>query len=141
MALEQTLCTSFKLQLLSAVHDFSTDVFKIALYTSAATNNADTTAYSATNEVAASGTYVAGGQILTGVVVTSSGTTAYVDWTTDPQWTGATITARSALIYNSSKSDYAVAVLDFGSDKTVTSGPFTVTLPAPGATTALIRLK
>ncbi len=141
MALEQTQCTSFKLQLLSAVHDFSTDVFKIALYTNLSAMNADTTVYTTTNEVAASGTYVAGGQILTGVALASSGTTVYVDWTTDPQWTSVTFTARSALIYNSSKSNYAVAVLDFGSDKTAVSNTFKVTLPAPGADTALIRIK
>lgn len=139
MAISQAMCTSFKQELLQGTHVFGTDTFNIAMYTSAATLDASTTVYAATNEVGASGTYVAGGQALSGVVVSTSTTTAYVDWTTDPQWTGATITARGALIYNATKTNKAVAVLDFGADKTSTAGTFTIQLPAAGAT-AILRI-
>ena len=138
MAITQALCTSYKKELLDGVHE-AADVYKIALYTSAATLDAGTTAYSATNEVVGTG-YTAGGVTLAGFVTAQSGTTAWVDWTTDPQWTAATITARGALIYNSSQSNKAVAVLDFGSDKTSTNGTFTVVLPVADASNALIRL-
>lgn len=114
-------------------------MYKIALYTSLATLGATTTAYSTTNEVVGVG-YTAGGMTLSGFSVTTSGTTAVLDWTTDPLWTGATITARGALIYNSSKSNKAVYVLDFGTDKISTSSGFAVTLPVPDATTGLIKL-
>ncbi len=136
MAIVQTQCTSFKEQLLKAVHDFSTDTFKIALYTSAASLGASTTVYATTNEVVAAG-YTAGGNTLTGVAVTASGTTAYVDFA-DTTWTTST-TARGALIYNSSKANKAVAVLDFGADKTSTN-TFTVQMPPNSATDALIRI-
>jgi len=136
------LCTSFKTEILQGVHDFTNgtgDTFKIALYTSSATLDAATTAYSATNEV--SGTaYVAGGEALTSVTPTSSGTTAYVDFN-DAVWPLATITARGALIYNSTAAgNPAVAVLDFGADKTSTGGDFTVVMPATGASTAIVRV-
>ena len=130
----QTQTTSFKKELYQAVHDFTTDTFKIALYTASADLNAATTAYSATNEVSGSG-YSAGGVVLTGVVLGSSDYTAYVNF--DNVVFGASVTARCALIYNSSKSNKSVAVLDFGSDKT--SASFTVTMPSTTATTALIR--
>lgn len=136
MAINQTQCTSFKLEILEAVHDFTTDTFKIALYTSAASLGASTTVYAATNEVVGTG-YVAGGIALTGTTVLSSGTTAYVDFA-DATWT-ANITARGALIYNSSKSNKAVAVLDFGADKTSTS-TFTVQMPPNTASDAIIRI-
>lgn len=136
MAIVQTQCTSFKLQLLQAVHDFTTDTFKIALYTSAASLGASTTVYAATNEVVATG-YTAGGNTLTGVSALSSGTTAYVDFA-DTTWTTST-TARGALIYNSTKANKAVAVLDFGADKTSTN-TFTVQMPPNSATDALIRI-
>jgi len=136
MAINQTQCTSFKLEILEAVHDFTTDTFKIALYTSAASLGASTTVYAATNEVVGTG-YVAGGIALTGVSVLSSGTTAYVDFA-DATWT-ANITARGALIYNSSKSNKAVAVLDFGADKT-SSNTFTVQMPPNTASDAIIRI-
>jgi hypothetical protein len=136
MAFDQTLTTSFKEQVLLGVHDFETDTFKIALYTASANLNADTTVYSATNEITGTG-YTAGGQTMTGVTVSTSGTTAYVDFA-DPTWNPASFTARGALIYNSSKSNKAVAVLDFGSDKTTTT-TFTVQMPANTADAALIR--
>lgn len=135
--ISQTLCTSFKQQLLLAVHDFSTDTFKMALYTANANLGDDTTVYTVTGEITGTG-YTAGGIPLTGATVNTSGTTAYVDFA-DAVWTPAAFTCRGALIYNASKSNKAVAVLDFGADKTA-STQFTVTLPANTATSALIRL-
>jgi hypothetical protein len=137
MAITQTTCTSFKVELLTGTHDFSSDTFKIALYTGAATLGADTTAYSASNEVSASG-YAAGGNTLTvSTAPTSSSTTAYVSFA-NTSWSSA-LTARGALIYNSSKSNKAVAVLDFGADKT-SSATFTVTFPTADATSAIVRI-
>ena len=130
----QTQTTSFKTELYQAIHDLSTDTLKIALFTANADLNAATTAYSAANEVAGSG-YTAGGITLTGVTISSDGYTAYVNF--DNAAFGASVTARCALIYNSSKADRSIAVLDFGSDKTSTS--FTVVMPANTATAALIR--
>ena len=138
MAILQAIATSFKAEILQGIHD-SADTYKIALYTSAATLGATTTAYSATNEVSGTG-YTAGGQVLSGFNVTTSGITAILDFTTDPFWENATITARGALIYNSSKSNKAVYVLDFGSDIISTNGTFAITLPTPDATNGLIRL-
>jgi len=135
MSIVQTQTTSFKVQLYQAIHDLSTDTIKIALYTGAADLNADTTVYTTTNEVVASG-YTAGGQVMTGVAISSSGYTAYANWA-NVVWTAA-LTARCALIYNASKGNKSVAVLDFGSDKTST-GTFTITMPANTSTTALIR--
>lgn len=133
----QTLTTSFKQQLLLAVHDFSTDTFNIALYTNAADLGAATAVYTATGEVVGTG-YTATGQALTGVIVTVSGTTAYVDFA-DSVWPTASFTTRGALIYNASKGNKSVAVLDFGADKTPTTS-FTVQMPVNSATSALIRL-
>lgn len=138
MALTQCMTTSCKAEILGAIHDFDTDVLKIALYTSSATLDATTTAYSATNEVTGTG-YSAGGNTLAGAVIATSGTTAYVDFN-DSTWVSSTITARGALIYNSSKSNKAIAVLDFGSDKISTAGDFTVIFPAPAASTAIVRV-
>lgn len=143
MAISQAMCTSFKVQLLSGAQNFNsgtTKVYKIALFTSSANLGAGTTSYSgATNEVVSGGGYTAGGQVLTvSQVPTSSGTTAYIDFS-DVTWTSATITARGALIYNATD-DTAVAVLDFGSDKTSTNGDFTVIFPAATATDAIIRI-
>ena len=138
MAITQAMCTSFKVQLLAGDHDFDTDTFKIALYTSSATLDASTTAYSATNEASGTG-YTAGGNTLTAVAPTSSGTTAYVDFA-DTTWSSSTITARGALIYNSSKANKAVAVIDFGSDKSSTAGDFTVQFPTADASNAIIRI-
>jgi hypothetical protein len=147
MAISQAMCTSFKVELLNGIHAFGTtvvrgattaDTFYLALYTSSATLGATTTAYSATNEVSGTG-YSAGGQALTTVAPTSSGTTAYLDFD-DETWTTATITARGALIYNSTQSNKAVAVLDFGGDKTSTAGDFTVVFPTADASNAIIRI-
>lgn len=137
------MCTSFKVELLKGVHDFTNgtgDTFKLALYTATATLNASTTAYSATNEVSNSGSYVAGGGALTNVTPSSSGTTALTDFA-DLSFTTATITARGALIYNDTEAgDPAVAVLDFGSNKTSTSGTFTIQFPTADASNAIIRI-
>lgn len=137
------MCTSFKVELLKGVHDFTNgtgDTFKLALYTATATLNASTTAYSATNEVGNTGSYVAGGGALTNVTPSSSGTTALTDFA-DLSFTTATITARGALIYNDTAAgDPAVAVLDFGSDKTSTSGTFTIQFPTADASNAIIRI-
>jgi hypothetical protein len=134
----QALCSSFKQQILLGEHDLDTDVIKIALYTSAATLSAATTAYSTSDEVVGTG-YTAGGNTLTGATVSLTGTTAFVDFS-DTTWTTATITARGALIYNSSKSNKAIAVLDFGSDKTSTAGSFTVQFPANDSSSAIVRI-
>jgi hypothetical protein len=136
MAIIQTQTTSFKAQLYQGIHDLTTDVIKIALYTASADLNEDTTVYSTTNEIANTGTYVAGGAQLTPITVSSSGYTAYVGFP-NISWTGA-ITARCALIYNVTQGNKSVAVLDFGSDKTSTT-TFTITMPANTATAALIR--
>ena len=137
MSILQTQTTSFKAELYQGIHDLTTDVIKIALYTASADLNETTTVYSATNEVANTGTYSAGGSILTPITVSSSDYTAYVGFP-NISWTGV-ITARCALIYNSSQGNKSVAVLDFGSDKTSTTMPFTITMPANTATAALIR--
>lgn len=134
--------SSFKQELLTATHNFTTttgDVFKIALYTSSATLGASTTAYSTTNEVPSTGNYVAGGNTLTNVTPTLSGTTALTDFA-DSTFAAATITANGALIYNSSKSDKAVAVLAFGSDKSSTDGDFVIIFPTADAANAIIRI-
>jgi hypothetical protein len=137
MAIVQTQTTSFKAQLYQGIHDLTTDVIKIALYTANANLNEDTTVYSSTNEVAATGTYSLGGAQLTPITVSSSGYTAYVGFP-NISWTGA-ITARCALIYNDTVAGKpSIAVLDFGSDKTSTT-TFTITMPVNGPTTSLIR--
>lgn len=137
------LCTSFKVELMRAVHNFTTstgNTFKLALYDNSASFTAATTAYTATNEVAASGTYSAGGGTLTNVTPTSTGTTAFTDFA-DLSFTTATITAFGALIYNDSAAgDPTVCVLDFGGAKTSTSGTFTIVFPAADATNAIIRI-
>ena len=139
------MCTSFKKELLFGVHDFANgaDTFNMALYTNSASFDASTTAYTATNEVSGTG-YSAGGQALTNVDPTTSGTTAFTDFA-DETWTTATITARGALIYNTtteggSGTTDAVVVLDFGSDKTSTAGDFTIQFPAADASNAIIRI-
>ena len=140
------MCTSFKDQILEAVHDFRSsggDVFKLALYSSAATLDATTTAYTSSNEVANSGTYAAGGGTLTNVTPTTSGTTAFTDFA-DISFTSATINARGALIYNSTPThtytNPSVVVLDFGGDKISTSGTFTIQFPTADASNAIIRI-
>ena len=136
------MCTSFKKELLEAVHNFKNSggsTFKIALYDNNASFDASTTAYTATNEVSGTG-YSAGGNTLTRVDPTSSGTTAFTDFA-DTTWSSSTITARGALIYNDSAAgNPAVVILDFGSDKTSTNGDFTVVFPAADATNAIIRI-
>lgn len=142
MAITQAMCTSFKVELLQGIHNFTTstgDVFKLALYTSTATLDATTTVYSATNEVANTGSYAAGGGSLTNVTPTSTGTTSFTDFA-DISFTTVTLTARGALIYNSTDSNKAVCVLDFGSDKTATNGTFTVQFPTADSTNAIIRI-
>ena len=136
MSIQQTMCSSFKQQLFLAQHDLSTDVIKMALYTSVSDIGPDSTVYVATAEVVGTG-YTAGGIALTGASVLLSGTTAYVDFN-DAVWPAATFTARGALLYNSSKANKAVAVLDFGADKTVQS--FTVQMPTNVASSALLRI-
>ena len=142
MPITQAMATSFKVELLTGTHNFTNttgDVFKLALYTSAATLDATTTAYSATNEVATGGNYVAGGNTLVNVTPISTGTTAFTDFA-DSTWAGATITANGALIYNSSKANRAVAVLAFGGDKVSTAGDFSVIFPTADATNAIVRI-
>ena len=137
MSIVQTQTTSFKAQLYQGIHDLTTDVIKIALYTANANLNEDTTVYSSTDEVAATGTYSLGGAILTPITVSSSEYTAFVGFP-NISWTGA-ITARCALIYNDTVAGKpSIAVLDFGSDKTSTI-TFTITMPVNGPTTSLIR--
>lgn len=139
MAITQAMCTSFKVDLLDGEHDFGADTFKIALYTSSATLDATTAAYSATNETSGTG-YSAGGNTLTvSTTPTSSGTTAYISFS-NTTWSTASITARGALIYNSTNANKAVAVLDFGSDKTSTAGDFTIQFPTADASNAIIRI-
>ena len=136
MALVQTLCSSFKQESWLAIHDLDTDTLKMALYISAADLGPSTTVYTTTEEVVGTG-YTAGGVVLTNVQVLLSGTTAYVTFD-NPAWPGSSFVTRGALIYNSTKADRAIAVLDFGADKT--AGPnFTVQIPAATASTALLR--
>lgn len=142
MAISQAMPTSFKQEILQAVHNFSNpggDTFKIALYTSSATLGASTTAYSTSNEVANGNGYTTGGNTLTSVTPTTSGTTAFTDFA-DTTWSSATITANGALIYNSTQSNKAVAVLAFGGDKTSTAGDFTIVFPTADASNAIIRI-
>jgi hypothetical protein len=137
------MCTSFKVELMRAVHNFTTstgNTFKLALYDNSASFTAATTAYTATNEVANSGTYAAGGGALTNVTPTSTGTTAFTDFA-DLSFTSATITAYGALIYNDTAAgDPSVCVLDFGGAKTSTSGTFTIIFPTADSTSAIIRI-
>ena len=139
MAISTAMCVSFKKELLEAEHDFTADTFKIALYTSSATLGASTTAYSTSNEVSGTG-YTAGGATLTVVAPTTSGNSAFVDFS-DVTFSSSTITAPGALIYNSSKSNKAVIVLDFGSDITTTNATFTITMPTASAGDAIVRIE
>jgi hypothetical protein len=140
MAISQGMATSFKVQLLNGTQNFSADTFKLALYTSSASLDENTTAYSATNEVPSTGNYTAGGNTLTvSVTPTNSGNVAYISFA-NTSWANATITANGALIYNNSKSNSAVCVLAFGGDKTSTNGTFAVNFPTADASNAIIRL-
>ena len=142
MAITQAMCTSFKKELMTGTHDFTTstgNTFKLALYTSSATLGASTTAYSATNEASGTG-YSAGGGTLTNVTPTTSGTTALTDFA-DLTFSSATITANGALIYNDTAAgDPSVVVLAFGGDKTSTAGDFTIQFPTADASNAIIRI-
>lgn len=143
MAITQAMCTSFKVGILDGLFDFGTgtsQTFKIALYTSSATLSAATTAYTTSNEVVGTG-YSAGGQNLTiSQVPTSSGTTAFIDFS-DVTWSTATITARGALIYLANgTTNPSVCVLDFGGDKTSTAGNFTIQFPTADASNAILRI-
>ncbi len=137
------MCTSFKVELMKAVHNFTAstgNTFKLALYDNSASFTAATTAYTATNEVPATGSYSAGGGTLTNVTPVSSGTTAFTDFA-DLSFTSATITAYGALIYNDSAAgDPAVCVLDFGGAKSSTNGTFTIIFPTADSTSAIIRI-
>ena len=137
------MCTSFKVELMKAVHNFTTgtgNTFKLALYDNSASFTAATTAYTATNEVTASGSYSAGGGALTNVTPTSTSTTAFTDFA-DLSFTSATITAYGAMIYNDSAAgDPSVCILDFGGAKTSTAGTFTIIFPTNDATNAILRI-
>lgn len=133
----QTQTTSFKAELYEGIHNLLVDTIKIALYTAGAELGEDTESYTATGEVTGTG-YSAGGVVLTGATVQSSGNTAFVSFN-NATWPGASFTCRGALIYNSSKANRSVAVLNFGADRTVTNTTFTVTFPANTATSAIIR--
>lgn len=137
------LCTSFKQELMQAVHNFTAstgDTFKLALYDNSASFTAATTAYTSSNEVANSGTYSAGGGTLTNITPTTSGTTAFADFS-DLSFTSATITAYGALIYNDTAAgDPTVCVLDFSGAKSSTSGTFTIVFPTADATNAIVRI-
>ena len=143
MAITQTTCTSFKVELFKAEHDFDVHTFKMALFTSSATLDATTTAYSTSGEITntAGSAYTPGGENLT-VAATfpkSIGTTAIVDFT-NVSWSNATFTARGGLIYNSSASNKAVAVLDFGSDRSASASTFTIQFPIADASSAILRI-
>ena len=141
MAISTAFCTSFKQQLMQGQHNFNNpggNTFKIALYTSSATLGASTTAYSATNEVTGTN-YTAGGNTLTSVTPTTSGTTAFTDFA-DTTWASSTITANGALIYNANATNASCVVLAFGSDKSSSNGDFTIVFPVANATDAIIRI-
>jgi hypothetical protein len=139
MAITTTMCTSFKQEILEAEHDFTTDTFKMALYADTATLGSATTAYSTSDEV--SGTaYTAGGATLTTVAPTTSNGVAFVDFN-DVTFSNSTITARGALIYNSSKSNKAVACYDFGANQSSSNSTFTVEFPTAASGTAIVRIE
>ena len=141
MAITQAVCLSFKQELMQALHDFTTgtgNAFKVALYTSAAVLSSATAVYTATGESSGAG-YTAGGNALTNVTPTLSGTTAITDFA-DTTWATATVTARGAMIYNSTNGNRSVVVLDFGSDKASSAGDFTIIFPAADASNAIIRI-
>jgi hypothetical protein len=142
MAIQQAIANSFKKQLLEGDHDFKQsggDKFKLALYTAGATLTSATTSYTTSNEVSASGQYTAGGGALVNAGTSITAGVARADFD-NLSFTGVTLTARGALIYNTSLTNAAVAVLDFGADKTATSGTFTIQFPAPTSTAAILRI-
>jgi hypothetical protein len=137
MSIVQTQTTSFKAELYQGIHNLLTDTLKIALYTANADLNEDTTAYTSTSELPTANGYTQTGVVLTGVTIGTSGYTVFVSFN-NVTWNPASFTARAALIYNSSKANRSIAVLDFGADKTA-SGTFVITLPANTASSAIIR--
>ena len=143
MAITSAICNSFKVQILTGTHNFtatSGDTFNLALYTSSATLNKSTTSYTTSNEVASSGGYTAKGKALTSVTPVLSSDTAVCDFA-NLSWTSASFTSRGCLIFNDSATgDPSVCAIDFGGDKTVTSGTFTIEFPAPNAGTAIIGI-
>ena len=142
LSIDQAVCNSFKSQLLDANHDFSSaggNVFKLALFQSNAVLNATTTVYTSTNEVVATGTYTTGGGILAGQTVSLDGSVGIVDFA-DLSFTGVTLSALGAVIYNTSFGNAAVCVLDFGAVKTATSGTFTIQFPAFTSAAAILRI-
>lgn len=141
MAITQAVCNSFKQEVLDGLHDFGTspNTFKIALYTNSATLGASTTIYTTSGEAPSTGNYTAGGNTLTGTSLTLSGSTAIVDFS-DSSWASSTITARGALIYNSTNGNRAVMVLDFGSDKSSSNSAFTIVFPTADSSNGLLRL-
>ena len=139
MAITQAMCTQFKRDVMLGLHDLDTDTLKIALYTSSATLNETTTAYSATNEIANGSGYTTGGVTLANASVIINSTSGCFD-SDNPEWTSATFTARGALIYNDTESDLAIAVLDFGGDFSVAGGTFRIVFPAQTANTSIVRI-
>lgn len=138
MAIQQTLTTSFKQQMLQAQQNLATDTLKIALYTASAGIGPDTTVYAVSNEVVGTG-YTAGGKNLTGMTITANTNgTVYVNFD-NAVWPASSFTARGALLYNSTQGNKSIAVLDFGADKTCANQTFTVTMPANNVSTALLR--
>jgi hypothetical protein len=139
MAITQAMCTQFKRDVMLGLHDLDSDTLKIALYTSSATLNATTTAYTTTNEVANGNGYTTGGVALANASVIINSTSGCFD-SDNPEWTSATFTARGALIYNDTESDLAIAVLDFGGDFSVAGGTFRIVFPAQTANTSIVRI-
>jgi len=139
MAIAQAMCTQFKRDVMLGLHDLDTDTIKIALYTSSATLNATTTAYTTSNEVANGNGYATGGVTLANASVITNSTSGCFD-SNNPEWTSATFTARGALIYNDTESDFAIAVLDFGGNFSVAGGTFRIVFPAQTANTAIVRI-
>ena len=139
MAITSGICISFRKEILLGEHDLDTNSIKLALYTSAASLSDGTTVYTTSNETAGTG-YSAGGIVLTGIDVTTDSSVAVVS-ITDAVVTASTITARGALIYNASQANKAIAVFDFGADKSSTAGDFTIQFPGATAATAIIRIK
>ncbi len=137
MAITAAVCDSFVKELLEMTPHTSSDTYKIALYQASASLSRSTTAYTATGEVANSGDYVAGGQSLVGFTVGQSGSNTWIDWTTDPMWTGVTFSTAGALIYNATRSNKACAVLSFGQTLSPSGVPFVIALPAAGANAAI----
>lgn len=137
MAIVQSICVSFLEELSNEEHDINSDTFKIALYTNAADLGPGTTEYTTTNEITGTG-YTAGGATLSSGTIAKDGNTVLYDWD-DPSWTSSSLTAAAAMIYNTSQSNKAVMILDFGGDHVTSNGTFLVSLPTPDASNGLVR--